>query len=156
MHETRHYILLQRRNPAAYINMPIMTRLAMICGQLCAKNRHSEAHEVAQLRKRLSPPLYCGIWYSNRLPPEKAIILCYVATVVDKVEDFYEATGHCHAYIDLFQSRLLQPSTTAEELDQEALDLVSRYVDVDYPKGALSVLQLLLTLKLQRKLASVS
>lgn len=129
----------------------------MICGQLCAENRHSEAHEVAQLRKRLSPPLYCGIWYSNRLPPEKAIILCcVVATVVNKVEDFYEAAGHCHAHIDLFQSRLLQPSTTAEELDQEASDLVSRYMDVDDPKGALSVLQLLLTLKLQRKLASVS
>jgi CHAT domain-containing protein len=126
----------------------------MICRQLCAENRHSEALEVARFRKRLSPALHSS---SSRLSQEEAVLLCCSEVMLDKVEDFYGAISHGHGHIDMrtirLRSRLFQPLTNAEELDCEAMDLVSCYADVDYPRGALFVLQLLLMWKSKHRLA---
>jgi CHAT domain-containing protein len=149
----RHYLSLQRRDPTNYISAEIMMRLIGICCQLCADNRQSEALEVAGFRTRLLP-LYCGVQSSDLPSNEEIALLC---SVFDMVDDCSGAATHSHRHIDIrtiqFQSRLLQSSTTAEELDLEAMDLVSCYGDVDYPSGERCVLQLLLTWKSERKLA---
>lgn len=131
-------------------------RLIRICCQLCADNRHSEALEVAGFRKRLLP-LYCKVQSSDLPSDNEIMLLSWLEAVLDTVEDCSGAAAHSHRDIDIrtiqFQSRLLQSSTTAEELDLEAMDLVSCYGDADYPRGELCVLQLLLTWKSERKLA---
>src|SRR5262245_21302116 len=157
MWETRYYILLQRGHPTSHISAQDLIRLVTICRQLCAEKRHSEALEVARLRKRMLLTLNYGTRCNPCRSLEDAVFLSCLEAMLVKVEDLYGAAGHAHGHIDArvmqFQLRLLQPSTTINGLYREATDLISCYDDADYPNGALFVLRLVLTWKSKRHIA---
>jgi hypothetical protein len=142
----------ERNGPCAGFDLltpATKNRLHGLCQQLSTERREAEALSVAWLLKKLWPhhpfdSSDLALW--NGFSNEGLATLLLLDGAFDDAESLYLASTHKHGHIDVETCRLQRILYTATPshinvVASRAHDLVSQYENVDYARGSLFVLR---------------